>query len=239
MTTTSLQGLAVRRGDTRGLTDLGWLHSRHSFSFGSYFDPHAMRLRSLRVLNDDVVAPGGGFGEHGHADMEIITWVLEGSLAHRDSTGRRETLGPGHAQVMSAGTGIRHSEMNGSASEPVHFLQIWITPDRKGHTPGHASRSFEDRLGSPRWQAIASGDGRDGSLTIHQDATVSVARLPGGETLAFGVSTGRTGYVHVARGAVRIGTLRLEAGDAVSLEDERQVEFVAETDAELVGFDLA
>lgn len=234
-----LHGIAIRPASARGLTDIGWLHSRHSFSFGHYRDPARMNYRSLRVLNDDIVAPGRGFSEHPHADMEIITWILSGSLRHADSIGRGGLLRPGDAQVMSAGTGIRHSEMNASRDEPVHFLQVWITPDLAGHPPRYAQRSFDPRLRADRWQVIA-GPGQTGdSLSIHQDARISVAAFESGQSTVFGVSPGRSGYLHIARGAVRLDTQRLAEGDALTIEGGSEVAMVAEGDCELMAFDLA
>lgn len=230
--------VTLRPGSARGLTDAGWLHSRHSFSFGHFRDPARMNFRSLRVLNDDIVAPGGGFPEHAHADMEIITWVLSGSLRHADSTGRAGVLRPGDAQVMSAGAGIRHSEMNASRDEPVHFLQIWITPDRPGHPPRYEQRSFDPRLRAGVWQLIA-GPGDDAGIPIHQDARVSVATLQPGHRITFGVSSGRFGYVHIARGAVLVEGQRLQAGDAATIDGAGEVSFVAQAESELMGFDLA
>lgn len=230
--------VTLRPGSTRGLTDTGWLRSRHSFSFGHFRDPARMNFRSLRVLNDDIVAPGRGFPEHAHADMEIITWVLSGSLRHADSTTRGGVLRPGDAQVMSAGAGIRHSEMNASGDEPVHFLQVWITPDRPGHPPRYEQRSFELLLRAGAWQPIA-GPGDAAGLPIHQDAHVSVATLQPGERLAFGVLSGRFGYVHIARGSVLMEGQNLQAGDAATIEGAGELSFVAQVESELMGFDLA
>jgi redox-sensitive bicupin YhaK (pirin superfamily) len=229
----------IRRGRERGTTDLGWLHSRHSFSFGAYHDPARIAFRSLRVLNDDVVEPGGGFGEHGHDNMEIISWVLDGGLAHADSTGTRGVIEPGDVQVMTAGAGIRHSEMNASGTAPVHFLQIWIVPAVRDAEPSYVQRRFPKDGRRDRWQRLVRPDGRDGSIRIAQDAHLSVAEVGAGARIEAGVGDGRHGYLHVARGTVRIGDETLGAGDAVTWTGAGRLEIVADEASALMLFDLA
>ena len=231
--------LQVRRGDQRGRTDLGWLHSRHSFSFGSYHDPNRMFFRSLRVLNDDVVEPDSGFGEHGHDNMEIISWVLDGELAHEDSTGTRGVLRPGDAQVITAGRGIRHSEMNASQSDTVHFLQIWVMPASRDLEPSYAQSSFPKEERRNRWQLIASHDGREDSLRIHQDALLRIADLEEGRRLDLIIDSKRHGYLHVAIGSVRIRGETLSAGDAVELTNADRLDIDAIEESEFLFFDLS
>jgi len=209
--------IALRRGADRGVTRVDWLDSRHSFSFGGYSDPARHHYRALRVLNDDRIAPGGGFDTHGHRDMEILTTVLAGELAHRDSMGNGEVIRPGEWQGMTAGTGILHSEFNPSAGEPTHLLQIWIVPDRKGHTPGYWQKAFAGAAGM--WQLVASPDGAEGSLSIHADARVYQARLAG-ESVRHEPAAGRGAYLYVATGVATANGHALAAGDAVSVEGE-------------------
>lgn len=217
-------------------TRIDWLASWHSFSFGEHFDPERMGFRSLRVINDDVIAPGAGFGMHPHRDMEILTWVIEGAVAHRDSTGGQGVIRPGMVQRMSAGTGIRHSEFNASADEPVRLLQVWIQPDRRGHEP-----SYEDlalAMKPDAWVTVASPDGRDGSARLHQDAVVLAARLGAGKRLAHRVEPGRAAWIQVARGAVTVSGVRLAEGDGAALEDVGDVSLESAGDAEVLLFDL-
>ncbi|MEO1128477.1 MAG: pirin family protein [Planctomycetota bacterium] len=232
---TQTANFEVRRGDSRGTTDLGWLKSKHSFSFGQYRDPSRMGYRSLRVLNDDVVAPGSGFGEHGHSDMEIISIVLEGALAHRDSTGTAGVIAPGDVQVMSAGSGIRHSEMNGSETEPVHFLQVWIEPAQAGTVPGYAQQSFDAAGRAGAWQRI----GGDGGMPIGQDAAIDLSDIAAGASIDAGVGAGRFGYLHVATGSVRIDGVDLSAGDAVTFDGGSTLSINGVQDAQILLFDLA
>ena len=229
----------IRRGDLRGKTDLGWLHSQHSFSFGHYQDPDQMGFRSLRVLNDDVVEPGGGFGEHGHDNMEIITWVLEGELAHEDSMGTRGVIRPGDAQVMTAGRGLRHSEMNASKTDSVHFLQIWIMPASRDLEPAYSQTSFakEDRCN--QWQFIASNDGRKGSILIQQDALLSVADLEAGRRLDLIIDSKRHGSVHIVQGSLEVGDTSLQTGDAITISGDSQLTLEALNDSQLLFFDLS
>lgn len=228
--------LRVRRGNERGYFDHGWLKTYHTFSFGGYYDPERMGYRSLRVINEDWVEPGAGFGTHGHRDMEIVTYVLEGSLEHRDSLGSGSVLRPTEVQRMSAGTGIRHSEFNASATERVHLLQIWIEPERAGLTPEYEELSIarEEKLG--RLRLIASRDGRDNSLKIHQDADIYATILDSGN-VELRLREGRGIWVQVARGDLRINGERLSAGDGVVVEQAERV--VLEGTGEALLFDLA
>jgi redox-sensitive bicupin YhaK (pirin superfamily) len=228
----------VRKGADRGTTRLSWLDSRHTFSFGDYYDPRHTHFRTLRVINDDRVAPGGGFGTHPHRDMEILTYVLSGELEHRDSMGHGEVIRPGEWQAMHAGTGILHSEFNPSAAEPVHLLQIWVFPDRKGHTPGYQQRRFADEEKGGKWRLAASPDGEDGSLVVHQDARLYLAKLEPGQAVRHELKPGRGAFLHVATGAVTVGGQKLAAGDAVAVEGEPVVEVTGEQAGEVLLFEL-
>ena len=230
---------AIHDGSNRGETNLGWLHSRHSFSFGGYQDPKRRGFRALRVLNDDIVLPGAGFGEHGHRDMEIISWVLEGGLAHRDSTGTSGVIRPGDLQVMTAGSGIRHSEMNASTAERVHFLQIWIEPSERGVEPSYGQKSFPSDQRQGRWQLVASPDGSGGSMRIGQYVSLSIADLVSGGRIDVHVPRARYGYLHVAIGKVQVGETTLNAGDAISFDGEAVVSIEGIEAAQLLFFDLA
>lgn len=231
--------LTVRKGTERGVTKIGWLDSRHTFSFGGYVDPRHHQYRTLRVINDDRIAPGGGFDTHGHRDMEILTCVLSGRLEHRDSLGNGEVIHPGEWQAMHAGTGVLHSEFNPSDTEPVHLLQIWVSPDRRGHTPGYQQRRFPDEEKAGRWRLVASPVGEDGSLVIHQDARVYQAKLDPGQAVRHELRPGRGAFVHVATGAATVNGTRLAAGDAAAVEDEPAVEITADAAGEVLLFDLA
>jgi len=227
--------LTVRTADTRGVTRFGnWLDSRHSFSFGDYRDPTRHNFRALRVLNDDRVAPGGGFPTHPHRDAEILTWVLSGALEHRDSMGNGEVLRAGEWQAMTAGTGITHSEFNPSHAEPVHLLQIWLLPDARGHAPRYAQKAFTGAPGA--WELVASPDGANGSLPIHQDARVYRLKLTASEA-RHELAEGRAAYLHVATGTATVNGVALQAGDAAVLEGEREIR--ASGDGDVVLFDLA
>ena len=230
--------LTVRRSEDRGFVDHGWLKSFHSFSFADYYDPAHMGYGPLRVINEDRVAPGMGFGTHGHRDMEIISYVLEGELAHKDSLGNGSVIRPGDVQRMSAGTGVRHSEFNHSTTETTHFLQIWIEPDVQGIAPGYEEKRFEaaDKRGQLR--LIASPDGAQGSVHIHQDARVCAGLFDGDETATLYLSPGRRGYVHVARGKLRVNGTPLSAGDAALLRDTDEVNLSDARDSEVIAFDL-
>lgn len=231
--------VTVRRAEERGRTRLGWLDSYHTFSFGGYYDPQHEGFRSLRVINDDIIAPGGGFGTHPHRDMEILTWVLEGGLAHRDSTGTEAVLKPGMIQRMSAGSGITHSEYNASGAEPLHLLQIWLFPERQGLEPSYEEKFFpvEERTG--RLRVVAAPGGPDGAVNIHQDAALLVGTLGAGDAVQHPLAPGRHAWVHVARGSVTVNGEALQAGDAASLTDEAAVELSQADGAEVLVFDLA
>lgn len=230
--------IRIRHADERGRTDAGWLDSRHTFSFADYHDPAQMGFRALRVINDDRVAPSSGFGPHPHRDMEIVTYVLDGALGHQDNMGDGSTIRPGEVQRMSAGTGVVHSEWNHSKTEPVHLLQIWILPERRGLPPEYEQRSFGAEL-SGRLRLVASRDGRDGSVTIHADAALYAARLPAGGAATHDPAPGRHAWVHVARGAVTLNGVALGAGDGAAVSDERHLDLRADGDAEVLVFDLA
>src|SRR4051794_8424013 len=203
--------IQIRRGDERGHFDHGWLDTYHSFSFSDYYDPEHMGFRSLRVINEDRIGPGGGFGTHPHRDMEIVTYVLSGALAHRDSLGTGSALRAGELQRMTAGTGIRHSEFNDSTTEPVHLYQIWLLPERRGLEPSYEQRAFAPEAGHTGFRVVVSPDGRDGSLTIHQDATLHLAALEGGEEAVHALRPGRHAWLQVLRGRVDLNGHSLEA----------------------------
>lgn len=228
----------ICRAADRGVTDFGWLDSRHTFSFGDYHDPRHMGFRSLRVVNDDRVAAGGGFPTHPHRDMEILSYVLSGTLEHRDSMGNGTAVRPGEWQKMSAGTGVRHSEFNPSRTEPVHFLQIWIQPARKGLPPGYDQRLFPEAEKRGRWRTVASPDGRDGSIVVHQDVLLSAAVLGPGESVRYDLPAGRGAWLHVLRGAVTANGRELSAGDAAAVEGEPVIEVVGREEGEVLLFDL-
>ena len=230
--------LTIRRADERGLTDIDWLHSRHTFSFGDYIDPAHHHYRSLRVINDDVIGGGGGFPLHPHRDMEILTRVLTGQLEHRDSMGNGEVISAGEWQAMTAGAGITHSEFNPSNDKPVHLLQIWIVPNVIGIRPSYKQTRFADADKRGRLRLIASNDGRDGSVTIHQDATVHAALLGVGEKVACEIAPSRVGYLHVARGRVSLDGLPLEAGDGARIGAQAIRLEGIDGDGEVLLFDL-
>ncbi|MGE3932062.1 MAG: pirin family protein [Rhodospirillaceae bacterium] len=231
--------ITVRRAEDRGVADHGWLDSRHTFSFGDYRDPAHMGFGPLRVINEDRVAPGGGFATHGHRDMEIVSYVLEGALAHRDSIGTGSVIRPGDVQRMTAGTGIRHSEFNDSADAPVHFLQIWLFPERDGLTPGYEQKSFADAERRGRLRLIASRDGADGSVVIHQDVRLYAAVLGAGQAVGHTPADGRTAWIQVARGAVSLNGQALRAGDGAAVTGETALTLAADGDGgEVLLFDL-
>jgi redox-sensitive bicupin YhaK (pirin superfamily) len=233
--------LIVRPAAARGHADHGWLDTWHSFSFAGYYDPAEMGWGPLRVINDDVVAPGTGFGRHGHRDMEIVTYMLSGALSHGDSMENAEVIRRPEVQRMSAGRGIRHSEFNASAAEPAHLLQIWIEPAVRGIAPEYEQKAFPDAAKRGRWQALASGDGRDGSLVMHQDAALYATLLARGEHLAHRLAAGRRGYVHVVAGSIAVAGvdgLALSSGDGLKATGEPALAFVARSDAEVLLFDL-
>jgi redox-sensitive bicupin YhaK (pirin superfamily) len=229
----------IRRSNERGHANHGWLDSYHSFSFADYYDPEHMHFGALRVINEDRVAGGQGFGAHGHRDMEIVSYVLDGALAHRDSMGNGSTIRPGDVQRMSAGTGVRHSEFNGSPTDTAHFLQIWIIPDAPGGAPGYEEKRFADDEKRGRLRVIASPDSADGSVKIGADARIFAGLFNGDERADFDVPAGRRVYVHVARGAVTVNGETLGAGDAAKLEDVSNVTLEKGDNAEVLLFDLA
>jgi quercetin 2,3-dioxygenase len=233
--------ITIRKADDRGRFDHGWLDTRHTFSFASYHDPAHMGFRALRVINEDRVTPGEGFGTHGHRDMEILSYVLEGALAHRDSTGGGGVLRPGEVQRMSAGTGVTHSEFNGSKEEPVHFLQIWILPDHAGHPPSYEQKPFPEAERRGKLRLVASPDGADGSTRIHQGARVLATLLAPGEEARHPLARGRHAWVQVARGEVLVNGQALRAGDGAALSDEDDIrlEGAGADVAEVLLFDLA
>ena len=231
--------LRIRRGRDRGHFNHGWLDTYHTFSFGDYFDPDQMAFRSLRVMNEDRVQPGQGFGMHGHRDMEIVTYVLSGALEHRDSLGNGSVLRPGELQRMTAGTGIRHSEFNPSASEPVHLYQIWLLPERKGLEPSYDQRPFAAAGRRGKWQLTASPDGRDGSLAIRQDAEIYLAELAPGESLDFALNRGRHAWLQALRGDVQVNGQPLTAGDGAAISEESSLSVRADGAAEVMLFNLA
>jgi hypothetical protein len=231
--------ITLRRAAERGHANHGWLDSRHSFSFADYYDPAHMGFGALRVINDDRVQPGMGFGTHGHRDMEIISYVLDGELEHRDSMGNGSIIVPGDVQRMSAGRGVQHSEFNPSRTAGVHFLQIWIQPADKGIAPGYEQKRFDAVEKRGRLRLIASPDGADGSVTIHQDARVYAALLDRDDVAELKLSAGRRAYVHVARGAARVNGAELAAGDAAKITGESTIVLDRGEDAEVLVFDLA
>jgi redox-sensitive bicupin YhaK (pirin superfamily) len=229
----------IRRSQDRGTANFGWLDSRHTFSFGEYYDPRHMGFGALRVINEDRVSPGKGFGTHGHQDMEIISYVLEGALEHKDSIGTGSVIRPGDVQVMSAGTGIRHSEFNPSKTEPVHFLQIWIIPDRESIEPRYEQKSFSDAEKHGRLRLVGSAKGQHGSVVIHQDVKLFAGRLNVGEQVTHALAPGRKGWLQVVRGAVNMNGHELGVGDGVAIEGEPSLNVSAKTDgSEILVFDL-
>lgn len=231
--------LTIRKGAERGQADYGWLDTKHTFSFGEYYDPANMGFGALRVINEDRVQPGEGFGTHPHRDMEILTYVLDGALEHKDSMGNGSVIRRGDIQYMSAGTGVTHSEFNPSASEPVHLLQIWIIPGERGAAPRYGQQHFEAEDKQGQWRLIASPDGHEGSLAIRQDARLYARILEEGEKADFRIPAGRKAYLHVARGAVTLDGQSLVAGDGLRVTDEERLHLAASISAEVLVFDLA
>ena len=229
----------LRKATERGHANHGWLDSWHSFSFADYYDPQHMGFGALRVINEDRVAPGGGFGTHGHRDMEIITYVLEGELGHKDSIGNGSVIRPGDVQRMSAGNGIRHSEYNHASQAQTHFLQIWIEPNVRGIAPGYEEKRFEAAQKRGRLRLVASPDGADGSVMIHQDARLYAGLFNGAESAEMTLAPGRRAYVHVARGSVTANGVALRTGDALKVSEEASVSLSEGADAEVLVFDLA
>lgn len=230
--------ITLRKSSDRGQADHGWLHSQHSFSFADYYDPREMGWGALRVINEDRVEPGQGFGTHGHRDMEIISYVLAGELEHKDSMGNGTLIRPGDVQRMSAGSGVRHSEFNPSPRSPVHFLQIWIEPATLGMAPSYEQKFFapEDKRG--RLRLVASRDGREGSVTIHRDVDLYASLLAPGEQVSHSLAAKRMAYLHLVRGAVRVNGVQLETGDAAKIEMEQKLTIAADADSEVLLFDL-
>jgi redox-sensitive bicupin YhaK (pirin superfamily) len=231
--------ITVRPARARGHADHGWLDSHHTFSFGNYYDPAQMGFGPLRVINEDRVEPGAGFDTHGHRDMEILSVVLDGALEHKDSIGTGSVIRPGDVQRMSAGSGIRHSEFNHSKAAPVHFLQIWLLPEQQGIAPGYEQKHFADADKRDRLRLIASPDGSDGSLTVHQDAAIYTSVLTPGAELAHALAPGRKAWLQVARGGVAVNGAELTAGDGVAVEGEPTLTITGRADdAEILLFDL-
>jgi len=229
----------IRRAEARGYADHGWLKSFHSFSFADYFDPAWMGWGNLRVINEDRIAPGTGFGAHGHRDMEIISYVLQGNLAHKDSMGNIKGIPPGDVQRMSAGTGVRHSEFNHAPDQTTHFLQIWIEPNQRGIEPSYEQKSFPEEEKRGRLRLVASPDGADGSVMIHADAALYAGLLDGAETAQLTLAPGRKGYIHVVRGELDVNGQHLGGGDAAVLADEPLIWLAGGRQAEVLVFDLA
>ncbi len=229
----------IRPAAERGRTDWGWLDSRHTFSFGEYHDPRNMGIRSLRVINDDRVKPGAGFGTHGHRDMEILSYVLEGGLEHRDSTGGGGVIRPGEIQFMRAGTGVTHSEHNASKTEPVHFLQIWIVPDTRGLAPRYDQKTFDAEAARRGFVLLASKDGKANSIQVHQDVALWMTRLGDGGERVHSLAPGRRAWVHVARGSVALDGHSLVEGDGAAVSEEAAIHLAGRGEAEVLLFDLA
>jgi redox-sensitive bicupin YhaK (pirin superfamily) len=230
--------IELRKNEHRGVANLGWLYSRHSFSFGDYYDPQHVGFGPLLVINEDQVHPGRGFGTHGHRNMEIISYVLSGELTHKDSMGNGSVIRPGDVQRMSAGTGVTHSEFNPSQTDLVHFLQIWIAPSRQGVAPSYEQLHIDSAAKRGVLRVIASSDGRDGSVRLHQDALIYASVLSHDDRIEFALHPDRRAYVHVARGAVSVNGIPLADGDALKISKEKQLIFDQAKDAELLLFDL-
>jgi redox-sensitive bicupin YhaK (pirin superfamily) len=230
--------IALRKSQDRGHANHGWLDSYHTFSFAGYYDPEEMGFGTLRVINEDRVAAGMGFGTHPHRDMEIISYVLEGELAHKDSMGTGSVIRPGDVQKMSAGTGVSHSEFNPSAEKPVHFLQIWIEPNQRGVKPSYEQQTFSVEQKRARLRLIASPDGADGSVRIHQDARVYASVLEGDDAVTYALPAGRSAYVHVARGSVQLNGTALTAGDGAKINAEKEIRLSNGDGAEVLLFDM-
>lgn len=230
--------LNIRKSEDRGYADHGWLKSRHTFSFAEYYDPKHMGFKNLRVINEDRIAGGTGFGAHPHNNMEIISYVVKGALEHKDSMGNKTVIKPGEVQRMSAGTGVIHSEYNAEAINETHFFQIWIRPDLAGVQPGYGQKSFESQLNSNKLVLVASKSGREDSITIHQDADLYISRLKSGEEIDFSVRPGRGVWLQVVRGNLSIGDQIVKAGDAISAQEAQSLKIKASEDSEALIFDL-
>jgi redox-sensitive bicupin YhaK (pirin superfamily) len=229
----------IRRSEDRGLADHGWLHSQHSFSFAHYHDPEWMGWGNLRVINEDHIAPGTGFGTHGHRDMEIISYVLQGELAHKDSMGNVKGIPPGDVQRMSAGSGVMHSEFNHAPNDTTHFLQIWIEPNVRGIAPSYEQKTFNKAEKTGRLRLVASSDGAQGSVTLHADAALYAGLLDADQRAQVSIAPGRKAYVHLVRGALKVNGQALQTGDAAVMADETQIELSDAQGAEVLVFDLA
>jgi redox-sensitive bicupin YhaK (pirin superfamily) len=230
--------ITIRRSQDRGHSELGWLDSRHTFSFSNYYDPDHMGYSALRVINEDRIAPAAGFGSHFHRDMEIITYVLDGGLEHKDSLGNGSVIRPGEVQRMSAGTGITHSEYNASKTEPAHFLQIWILPTLTGIVPSYEQRRFDNTNGSGRWQLLVSPDGRKGSLALNQNAFIYMTKLKRGQATNQALAADRQTFLHVARGKAVLSRHIIMAGDSAMINDEQAIDLCTDESAEVLMFDL-
>lgn len=230
--------ITIRKAEERGHANHGWLNTYHTFSFANYYDPDYSGFRSLRVINEDRVSPGAGFGKHGHQDMEIITYVLEGNLEHQDSLGNGSLIQPGEVQRMSAGTGILHSEFNPSQTDPAHFLQIWILPNKKGASPSYEQHDFKLVQTPGTLQLIASSDGRKGSLTVHQDMSFWAGILPTGESISYSLQPQRNAWIQVAKGEITLNGISLNTSDGAAISDEIDILVEAKKDAEILLFDL-
>ena len=228
----------VIRSDSRGTADHGWLKSKHTFSFADYHNPSMMGFGKLRVINEDWIEPGKGFGTHPHRDMEIVTYMVDGALEHKDSMGNGSVIRPGELQRMTAGTGVLHSEFNASETDRAHLLQIWILPEQNGLEPGYEQKLFPAEEKRNRWRLVGSRDGREGSLTIHQDLSLSSTVLDAGESIDYGFDGRRRGFLQVVRGTVEIDGETIEAGDAVAVVDQQALDIKAKSDAELLLFDM-
>jgi redox-sensitive bicupin YhaK (pirin superfamily) len=231
--------IELRKAEDRGHADHGWLNTYHTFAFASYRDPKHMGFRSLRVMNEDRVAPGRGFGTHAHDNMEIVSYVLEGALEHKDSMGNGAVLRPGEFQRISAGTGITHSEANPSSTEPVHFYQIWLFPAERGIEPSYEQKRFDDKELTNAFRLVASPDGADGSLSINQDARIYLAKMNGSETVPFVIPPRRHVWLQVLRGSIRVGETEMATSDGAAISDESKLEITPTPEAELMLFDLA
>jgi redox-sensitive bicupin YhaK (pirin superfamily) len=230
--------ITLRKSDQRGHANHGWLDTHHTFSFADYYDPEQMGFRSLRVINDDIVAGGGGFGTHPHRDMEIITYIISGALEHRDSLGNGAVMKPGEVQCMTAGTGVKHSEFNNSPTEAVHLLQIWILPEKASLPPGYAQKSFADRLQPGKLVLTVSHDGRDGSLKINQDVNLLVGKFNAGDKASCELKPGRHAWVQVATGKVSLNGQELAAGDGAAISDEKVLNLAGKEPSQVLVFDL-
>ncbi len=231
--------LTIRKAEDRGHANHGWLDSYHTFSFANYYDPNHMEFRALRVINEDRVSPGAGFGTHGHRDMEILTYVLEGALEHKDSIGTGSVIKPGDVQRMSAGTGIQHSEFNHSKTDSVHFLQIWLLPEKKGLPASYEQREFGLAQNPGKMHLVAARDGREGAITVHQDVDLYAAVLEPNQRVSYTLQSQRYAWVQVARGEITLNGLPLDKGDGEAISDETDIVIEARTDAEILLFDLA